>query len=179
MEDSKEQKGKKKSPPKVEIPEQEYPEVSKLGRPTHYNETIAKAICEAYASCKDGIEVVCAKNPGFPHPSTIYEWRNVHKIFDEMYIRARENKAEYVAALITQVAFDERGDEVPFYGQVHVQRDKLKFDALRWQASKLNPRKFGEKVDLTTNGKDLPPAQVVDLSKFDTETLKKAAENNE
>ena len=37
-----------------------------------------------------------------------------------------------------------------------VQAVKLKADNLKWVMSKMKPKKYGDKLDMTTNGKDLP-----------------------
>lgn len=38
---------------------------------------------------------------------------------------------------------------------------KLIVDTIRWQLEKLNPKKYGNKIDVTTKDKELPSAQPV------------------
>lgn len=71
------------------------------------------------------------------------------------YARAREDQADYLADLIQEVAFDDSDDEKPFVGVNHIQRDRLKIDSLKWVASKLKPKKFGDKIDVTSDGNEL------------------------
>ena len=62
-----------------------------------------------------------------------------------LYVRAERMRAETHVNTIESVA---RG-EVGSTGDV--QRDKLIVETLKWTASKLFPRKYGEHVDVTTN----------------------------
>ena len=36
-----------------------------------------------------------------------------------------------------------------------VQQNRLRVEARKWIASKLKPKKYGEKVDVTTDGKEM------------------------
>lgn len=51
-------------------------------------------------------------------------------------------------------------------GWVALQR--LKIDSKKWEASKLNPKKYGEKLqtDVTTNGKDVNTGTTIVFKKF-------------
>lgn len=67
----------------------------------------------------------------------------------EQYARARELRADYYAEVIateadTPVRTNFRGDLDP----ADVARKRLKVDALKWTASKLAPKRYGEKLEV-------------------------------
>ncbi len=68
----------------------------------------------------------------------------------------------FAAVEMIRVAFDDVDDEKPFVGTNHIQRDRLKVDTLKFIASKLKPKKFGDKIDLTSNNEKIQ-AIVVNL----------------
>jgi hypothetical protein len=45
----------------------------------------------------------------------------------------------------------------------HIQRSRLRVDTRKWYLSKVLPKKFGDKVDVTTNGKDIPAIPITGM----------------
>ena len=39
-----------------------------------------------------------------------------------------------------------------------IQRSRLRYDARKWLVSKLNPKKYGDKIDMTTGGEKIQNA---------------------
>lgn len=76
------------------------------------------------------------------------------------YARAKEEQIEFQLEKIHDLEneLDERikTEEDPRKCNAIVQTYKLKIDNLKWIASKLKPKKYGDRLDLTTGGKDLP-----------------------
>lgn len=66
------------------------------------------------------------------------------------YARALENMAQAQIELVEKTIEDMRN------GTIDAMMAKVEIDTRKWFASKLLPRQYGDKVDLTTNGKDLP-----------------------
>ena len=140
-----------------------------VGRPSKYNEEIAKEICDTIATSSIGLSILCKANEGWPCEATIHVWLNTITEFVEQYTRARELQADFLADEIIAIADDGRQDNEIRYGadgQPYVVEDKewtgrsrLRIDARKWKASKLYPKKYGDKVDLqhtiTKVGKDL------------------------
>jgi hypothetical protein len=50
------------------------------------------------------------------------------------------------------VAFDDTDDEKPFVGVNHIQRDKIKIEALRLASARANPKKYGDKIEIEHSG---------------------------
>jgi hypothetical protein len=115
------------------------------GRPTDYTEDLVNSICERIA---DG-ESLKHITDGADMPSrvTVHAWLIKHPSFLNKYEAAREMQADVYADEMEEIARDTTLD---------VQRARLIVDTRKWVAAKLKPKKYGEKIDHTTNGKDLP-----------------------
>jgi hypothetical protein len=58
---------------------------------------------------------------------------------------------------ITKTSSD--GTEFEVVNTEHIQRSKLRIDTRKWNLSKMQPKKYGEKLDLTTNNESLNTQQ--------------------
>lgn len=101
-------------------------------------------------------ETVCSfcRRKNIP-PTTCFEW--IYREFPEQYGHAREAAADYWADEIINIAYDTANDyktnskgEKTVNGEA-VQRAKLKIDTIKWHLSKLAPKKYGDKLDVTGN----------------------------
>lgn len=119
-------------------------EVVGRGRPTTFGEAVAQQILERVMAGQTLYKLCMA--PDMPSRETIYQWLVKHPDFADNYARAcllrREQKFEALEEIVDR--------------EEDVNRARLKVDVIKWQLSKEDPRKYGDKVDLTTNGKDLP-----------------------
>lgn len=116
----------------------------KLGRPSSYTEEQADEICRRIA-LGEAVIAICRED-GMPSQDTIFEWRRKYETFAEKYTRAKEDQAETFEERMLQVANTE----------ADVQRARLIVDTMKWTASKLKPKKYGDKLDVTSDGKVLP-----------------------
>ena len=121
------------------------------GQPTKYTEEKATKICSLIAEGKSVRAIAKLKDQ--PSEATIYNWLVAHPEFLEKYTRAREQQAEVYAQEIIDIADDSTGDMTvdPETGaerlnSEHVQRSKLRIDARKWAASKLQPKKYGDRT---------------------------------
>lgn len=138
------------------------------GRPSDYDGAIADAICAEIATSSKSIRTIC-KAKGMPHAATVMRWLRTNEVFREQYTRAKEEQADYLAEEMLEIADDDQDDEKAFVGSNHIQRDKLKVETRKWIAAKLKPKKYGDKIDMTSGGEKLPP---INLSALPTEVLK-------
>lgn len=111
------------------------------GRPSSYSAEIADEICEAIAS-GGALYRLCKERAGFPHESTVYDWLERHKEFAEKYARARERQQDRRVDEIIAIA-DEDDDP---------NRARVRIDARKWAASKLAPKKYGDRVTQEISG---------------------------
>ena len=129
--------------------------MAETGRPSLYSEEMADSICDHIASgrslvswCQEG------ERPSY---STIMRWLDAHESFRDNYARARQDQADYLAEEIVQIADDGLNDtylteDGPKTNQDVIARSRLRVDARKWYASKLAPKKYGEKVEATHTG---------------------------
>lgn len=124
----------------------------KIGRPSTYSVTIADAICARVAS-GEPLYRICAEE-NMPHLTTIYSWLRKYDEFAKNYARAKEDLADTMASRIQDI-IDEKPDRSTIDGKVDsgwVQYQRLKVDTLKWQAGKLKPKVYGEKLDVNHGG---------------------------
>ena len=137
---------------------------SAVGRPTDYNGAIAAAICSELAMGKS-LRSVCAK-PEMPCMTAVFTWLAKHKEFAEQYARAKEESADALVEDMLAIAddglndtyTDEDGNDRTMADVI--QRSKLRVDTRKWIASKLKPKKYGDKVQQEVTGKDGGPVEV-------------------
>lgn len=129
-----------------------------------YTEEFAKEFCEKIATSERGIHAIAGEMN--VHPSTIFDWLNLHEEFTDRYARAKEMQADFMAAQMLNIADEtthdtitvkkKSGDSYDIPDKEWIDRSKLRVDARKWLLAKLAPRKYGDKLDVTTNGKDIP-----------------------
>ena len=121
-----------------------------------YTEDIAAQICDLIAKGQSSREV--AKELGISD-RVIFKWLDQQPSFVQQYARAREAQADHYFDEIVSIA-DEleidatyKGEEVSLdVSSSSVARNRLRVDARKWVASKLAPKKYGEKVDVALSG---------------------------
>ena len=78
------------------------------------------------------------------------------------YVRARESRADIIFDQMLEIANEKQGVIVDEDGNERLdsgfqQRQRLKVDALKWTLSRMNPKKYGDKIETTVHtGKSLP-----------------------
>lgn len=141
------------------------------GRPSTYAPEVADAICERLAT-GESLRSIC-RDDSMPAMSTVFKWLTQQDAFAEQYAHAREEQAESLADEIVaisdeaDVAVKHEGEEVKLaLDATAVARNRLRVDARKWVASKLKPKKYGEKVELGHSGSVsvLPVIQIVRAS---------------
>lgn len=127
------------------------------GRPSLYTQELADKICEQIGN-GHSMRTICAPED-MPDMSTVFRWIRTHEEFRNQYARACEERTE--AHNESLLDFGDEAIELaqnsdPKAAGAVVQAVKLKADNLKWVMSKMKPKKYGDKLDMTTNGKDLP-----------------------
>lgn len=136
-------------------------EPAKIGRPTDYTPELGDRICNELTLGKSLVKI--CKADDMPATVTIYRWLREHEEFSNNYARARENQADLYADEIVEIA-DNTDDP---------QKARVQIDSRKWVSSKLKPKKYGDKLDVTSDGEKLnnPYAQLTpdDLRKLASE----------
>ena len=115
-----------------------------MGRPSSYTKAKGDAICRRLAEGESLKKITDEKAQ--PTRPTVYKWLRDIPEFLSNYTRAREEQAEAYAEDITTIA-----DE-PCKDNVAVQRNRLRMDARKWIASKLLPKKYGDRLGVEHSG---------------------------
>lgn len=140
-----------------------------MARPTTFNEDVAAKLC-GYLAMGESLRKVC-RRAGMPAPSTVFLWMREHESFSKQYARAKEEAADMFIEDIIEIADNAKKDKIPVYevdnetgdktltgykeSKNSVRRAQVQIESRKWLAMKLKPKKYGEKLDLSTNGKDI------------------------
>jgi hypothetical protein len=92
------------------------------------------------------------------------------------YARATELRADRMAEEMLSIADNIGGDMITLpdgrevVDQAVVNRDRLRVDSRKWLLSKMNPKKFGEKIDMTSGGEKITDVNVTYIDKINGHT---------
>jgi len=130
--------------------------MAEKGRPTKYTEAIAEQICDDIAHSNKGLFWICKSKDEYPSAKVVYDWIERYEDFRNKYARARELQAEFLADEIIDIADDTSNDTLihektgaEYANSEWINRSRLKVDARKWKASKLAPKKYGDKLEHT------------------------------
>jgi hypothetical protein len=144
-----------------------------MGRPTDYNEKVADLICERLAD-GESLRSICA-DEAMPSKAAVFRWLGKSADFRDQYARARDEQAETLADELVDIADeqctmvradkhgtkadDDEGNTEVVFDATAVARNRLRIDARKWVASKLKPKKYGERMDSTVTNVTLTHEQ--------------------
>jgi hypothetical protein len=128
-----------------------------MARPSEFTKEVGDKVCQQIAN---GLSMrsVCAPDE-MPDMSTVFRWLRTDEEFCKQYARATEERTEAQNEMLLEL-----GDEAqelaqnvdPKAANAVVSAVKLKADNLKWVMSKMKPKKYGDKLDLTSGGEKLP-----------------------
>ena len=137
-----------------------------VGRPTKYSQEMADKICGLISNGMS-LRAICNVN-GMPARGTVYQWLSENIEFQDQYTRARVEQADYFAEEIVEIADSVEADSAA------VAKARLQVDARKWAASKLAPKKYGEKTELDVKSSD---GSMTPTVRLDAEEYRKIAED--
>ena len=94
---------------------------------------------------------------------TFYRWIDADESKSKQYARATELRAEALLDEMLEIADENNADVyIDDLGNAKidgntVQRSRLQYDARKWLASKLNPKKYGDRIQQDVNIKQEQP----------------------
>lgn len=151
------------------------------GRPSDYTQDIADRLCERFA-LGQSMRKICA-DEDMPGMTTVFRWLRTHDEFRKQYEVAKDEAADLMVEEINEIADNSTNDylitladeisEKPAsewteddikvlaikHLPEHVQRSRLRVDARKWTASKLKPKKYGDKLTQEHSGPDGGPIE--------------------
>lgn len=136
-----------------------------MARPSLYNEELTDKICQRIAE-GESLKKIC-ESKDMPTRVTVHNWL-LDKDKEEFF-----NKYEKAVNVRTENMFDalEEIADIPDESESPM-RSRLRVDVRKWYLSKIMPKKYGDKMDLTTDGKPLVieiSKEVADKNDIDTE----------
>lgn len=133
------------------------------GRPSKYTPDLAEKICTIISTSERGVHSV-AKEVGID-PVTILNWFKDYPEFFTKYTRAKELQMEFMAEKIVEISDDssndttvihsKNGEPIEVENKEWLNRSRLRVDTRKWLMSKLMPKKYGDKLDVTSDGEKL------------------------
>lgn len=126
--------------------------MAKIGRPTKYSEELATEICTRIIEGESLLKI--SKDKEMPSRETIHQWilDPKKREFSDNYARAVNTRTENMFDEIEDIAANDKGD---------VQRDRLRVDTRKWYLSKVVPKKYGDKLDMTSGGEKMAITGIV------------------
>lgn len=105
-----------------------------------FSQDIADKICLEIAT-GSSLRKIC-KQEGMPCMATVFNWLadENNKSFLEQYTRAREAQADCYADQMFDIATECEADPAK------INKARLEIDTIKWVASKLKPKKYGDKI---------------------------------
>ena len=146
--------------------------MAKKGRPTKYSDKLAEKIFTLMGEGKS-LRTICARED-MPNAETVFRWLRKDALFSEQYARACENRTEAQLELLNELgdtAIELSQDTGEKRAGAVVQAVRLKADNLKWVMSKMKPKKYGDKLDMTSDGKAIT-VELVSYAKPKTDTKK-------
>lgn len=132
----------------------------KMGRPTKYSKALSERLCAKLAEGQS-MRKVC-KETKMPAMQTVFRWLRVYPYFREQYELAKQEAADALTDEMIDIADDgvmtdlvidgvpvldpDTGEPYKITTSTGVQHARLRVDTRKWIASKLKPKKYGDKV---------------------------------
>lgn len=146
---------------------------------TWTDEQKAKACEEILTQVATGksLRAICGRGDEWiPPEATFRGWVDNDLDLAAQYTRARADRADAIFEECLVIA-DKQGADVETVDGVEtvnhnvIQRARLQIDTRRWFLSKMQPKKYGEKLAIG-GAEDLPPIQTIDPARISTEALR-------
>jgi hypothetical protein len=109
-----------------------------VGRPTTFSIEKGAEICRRLARGENLAEI--CREPGQPSYDIIFDWRRKYPEFAAAYELAREGQADFRHDEIISIADDQ---------SLTPDERRVMIDARKWAASRQNPRKYGDRQEVT------------------------------
>lgn len=139
-----------------------------MGMKSYYSEGQADLICEKIAESTLSMKSICGI---LDIPvGTVLAWLSREPTFQEKYARAKEMQADLLAEEILDIADNGENDfmrivkgneEYEVENKEFINRSRLRVDSRKWIASKLKPKKYGDRITQEITGKDGGPLQII------------------
>jgi len=109
------------------------------------------------------------KRPDTVGTKTFYKWLEASEELQERYKNATKKRADNIFEEMLEIAdkqsadmeVNDRGEHVINHNVIN--RSRLQIDTRKWMLGKLNPTKYGDKLDVTSGGDKLQAVPIVGM----------------
>ena len=125
-------------------------------------DVIFKTICDRIEQGESLRSVL--RDTNMPSSQTFYIWVDSSELKSKQYARATELRGEHIFDEMFEIADDgsndfikrqsKDGELIEVFNAENVQRSRLRIDTRKWALSKMNPKKYGEKVGIDHTSTD-------------------------
>ena len=144
-----------------------------MAKPKPYDPKLGDEICDRLVDGESLRSIT--RDDHMPNASTVFKWLNENEVFAKQYAHAREAQADTLADEILDIADDKTNDTEmvrskdgeELYEKANtewINRSRLRVDSRKWIASKLKPKKYGDKLDVTSNNEKIGLAAELDAA---------------
>ena len=113
-----------------------------MSHPSLYTPELAEAIC-ARLEAGEPLAAIC-RGDDMPGVRTVLRWADEIEEFAAAYTRARDAQGEHLDAEVDRIAKTAIDKDTAAAARVQI-------TALTWRASKMAPKRYGERVDLNVD----------------------------
>ena len=131
-----------------------------------YSHELVDKICNVIATSTKSLAQACELN-GITN-KTFANWLNdpAKEYALQSYTRAKDEQKQFMADEIMTLTYRmaqilEDGSLSPQIANAAVSALRVQVDALKWLLSKLDPKKYGDKLDMTSGDQPLQPISIV------------------
>jgi len=96
-----------------------------------------------------------------PNQNTFFEWIDRDEEKAKQYVRATEKRADSIFEDILSIVDENTNDTITLedgreiVNNDVIQRARLRMDARKWMLGKMHPKKYGDKLDVTSDGEKI------------------------
>jgi hypothetical protein len=119
-----------------------------------FSDKLAERIFDELMDGRSLVQICAADD--MPNRRTVLRWMEKDEAFATKCARARTMQADLMDDKILELAENCTPESAP--------ADRVKLAAYQWRASKLAPKKYGDKASVELSGKDGGPIEVAELS---------------
>ena len=115
-----------------------------VGRPSKFTKTLADDICERIAN-GESLRNIC-RDKSMPDKTTVLRWVDDNNDFCDQYARACARREDSFFDDLIEIADSVTADAA------EVAKARVQIDARKWVLSRMNPKKYGDRVQQEVSG---------------------------
>lgn len=115
-----------------------------MARPSDYTDELAATICERLVE-GESLRAVC-RDDAMPSISAVMMWIAKYPQFLEQYTRATDERASGMFEDMLDISDEVKADPA------EVSKAKLRVETRKWALSRMNPKKYGDKIQQEHSG---------------------------